>query len=62
VCQECFSSYLCSCSLEKLREETDDDDYLESIEKVEPKVEDLANFIAKKLDIQLPSSNDEADS
>jgi hypothetical protein len=35
---------------------------LESIEKVEPKVEDLANFIAKKLDIQLPSSNDEADS
>jgi hypothetical protein len=34
---------------------------LESIEKAEPKVEDLANFITKKLDIQLPSSNDEAE-
>jgi hypothetical protein len=35
---------------------------LESIEKVEPEVKDLANFIAEKLDIQLPSSDDEADS
>jgi hypothetical protein len=48
--------------LEKLREETDDDNYLESIENAEPKVEDLANFIAEKLDIHLPCSNDEADS
>jgi hypothetical protein len=48
--------------LEKLREEADDDDYLDSIEKAEPEVEDLANFIAKKLDIQLPSSDDEANS
>jgi hypothetical protein len=48
--------------LEKLREEVDDDNYLESIKKVDPKVEDLANFIAEKLDIQLPSSDDEADS
>jgi hypothetical protein len=47
--------------LEKLREEADDDDYLDSIEKAEPKVEDLANFITKKLDIQL-SSDDEANS
>jgi hypothetical protein len=29
--------------------------------KAEPEVEDLANFIAEKLDIQLPSS-DEANS
>jgi hypothetical protein len=48
-------------SLEKLREKADDDDYLDSIEKAEPKVEDLANFITEKLDIQL-SSDDEADS
>jgi hypothetical protein len=48
--------------LEKLREEADDDDYLESIENVEPEVEDLANFIAEKLDVQLPSSDDEVDS
>jgi hypothetical protein len=48
--------------LEKLREEVDDDNYLESIEKAELEVEDLANFIAEKLDIQLPSSDDEADS
>jgi hypothetical protein len=34
--------------------ETDDDNYLESIESAEPEVEDLANFIAEKLDIQLP--------
>jgi hypothetical protein len=37
--------------LEKLREEANDDDYLESIENAEPEVEDLANFIAEKLDI-----------
>jgi hypothetical protein len=43
-------------------EEAKDDDYLESIKKAEPEVEDLANFIAKKLDIQLPCSDDEADS
>jgi hypothetical protein len=40
-----------SVPLEKLREEADDDDYLESIEKGEPKVKDLANFITEKLDI-----------
>jgi hypothetical protein len=65
VCQECFSSYLCSCSvgpLEKLREETNDDNYLESIENAEPEVEDLANFIAEKLDIHHPCSDDETDS
>jgi hypothetical protein len=48
--------------LEKLREETDDDNYLESIENAEPEVEDLSNFITKKLDIHLPCSDDEADS
>jgi hypothetical protein len=48
--------------LEKLREETDDDNYLESIKNAESEVEDLANFIAEKLDIQLPPSDDEADS
>jgi hypothetical protein len=50
-----------SIPLEKLREDTDDDNYLDSIEKAEPKVEDLATFIARKLDIQLPCSDDEAD-
>jgi hypothetical protein len=40
--------------LEKLREDTDDDNYLESIENTESEVEDLANFIAEKLDIHLP--------
>jgi hypothetical protein len=38
-----------SVSLEKLREEADDDKYLESIENFESEVEDLANFIAEKL-------------
>jgi hypothetical protein len=47
--------------LEKLREDTNDDNYLESIENAESEVEDLANFIAKKLDIHLPPSDDEAD-
>jgi hypothetical protein len=64
VCQEYFSSYPCSCSVglfRKLREETDDDYYLESIKSAESKVEDLANFIAKKLDIHHPPSDDEAD-
>jgi hypothetical protein len=51
-----------SVPLEKLREDTDDDNYLESIENAESKVEDLANFIAKKLDIHLLPSDDEADS
>jgi hypothetical protein len=48
--------------LEKLMEDTDDDNYLESIENAESEVEDLANFIADKLDIHLPPSDDEADS
>jgi hypothetical protein len=48
--------------LKKLREEADDDNYLESIENAELEVKDLANFIAEKLDIQLPPSNDEAES
>jgi hypothetical protein len=48
--------------LEKLREDTDDDNYLESIENAESEVEDLANFIAEKLDIHLSPSDDEADS
>jgi hypothetical protein len=46
--------------LGKLREEADDDNYLDSIEKAEHEVEDLATFIAKKLDIQLPCSDYEA--
>jgi hypothetical protein len=51
-----------SVPLEKLMEDTDDDNYLESIENAESEVEDLANFIADKLDIHLPPSDDEADS
>jgi hypothetical protein len=51
-----------SVPLEKLWEDTDDDNYLESIENAESEVEDLTNFIAKKLDIHLPPSDDEADS
>jgi hypothetical protein len=51
-----------SVPLEKLREDTDDDSYLESIENAEAEVEDLANFIADKLDIHLPLSDDEVDS
>jgi hypothetical protein len=43
-------------------EDTDDDDYLESIENVESEVENLANFIAGKLDIHLPPSDDKTDS
>jgi hypothetical protein len=45
--------------LERLREKTNDDNYLESIEKAELEFEDLA---VSSLDIQLPSSDDEADS
>jgi hypothetical protein len=43
-----------SVPLEKCREDTDDDNYLESIENAKSKVEDLANFITVKLDIDLP--------
>jgi hypothetical protein len=48
--------------LEKLMEDADDDNYLESIENAESGVEDLTNFIANKLDIHLPPSDDETDS
>jgi hypothetical protein len=48
--------------LEKLRKDTNDDNYLESIENTESEVEVLANFITEKLDIHLPPSDDEADS
>jgi hypothetical protein len=40
-----------SAPLEKLREEADDGNYLDSIEKAEPEFEDLATFIVEKLDI-----------
>jgi hypothetical protein len=43
-----------SVPLEKLREDTDDDNYLESIENAESEVEDLTNFITEKLYIHLP--------
>jgi hypothetical protein len=48
--------------LEKLREDTNDDNYLKSIKNAESKVKDLANFIAEKLDFHLSPSDDEADS
>jgi hypothetical protein len=51
-----------SVPLEKLREDTDDDNYLKSIENAESEVEDLSNFIAKKLDFHLSPSDDKADS
>jgi hypothetical protein len=51
-----------SIPLEKLMEDTDDDNYLESIENAEFEVEGLANFIADKLDNNLPPSDDEANS
>jgi hypothetical protein len=56
VCQECFGSCVLALSvhIEKLRKDTDDDNYLESIENVESEVEDLANFITEKFDIHLP--------
>jgi hypothetical protein len=52
--QECLG--ICSGSYSddptrKLGKEADDDNYLGSIEKAELEVEDLANFIAEKLDI-----------
>jgi hypothetical protein len=43
-------------------EDTNADNYLESVENAESKVEDLTNFIAEKLDIHLPPSDDEDDS
>jgi hypothetical protein len=48
--------------LEKFGEPTDDENYLESIERAEPEFEDLASHIAKKLEISILPSNDEDDS
>jgi hypothetical protein len=48
--------------LEKLGEPTDDENYLESIERAEPEFEALASHIAEKLEIQILLSDDEADS
>jgi hypothetical protein len=66
MCVKNVLAHICvlapSVPLEKLREETNDDNYLESIENAEPEVEDLANFIAEKLDIHHPCSDDETDS
>jgi hypothetical protein len=41
-----ISVFLLRRFLEKLREDTDDENYLESIENADSEVEDLANFIA----------------
>jgi hypothetical protein len=57
----CIHVLALSVPLEKIMEDTDDDNYLDSIEKAEPEVEDLATLNAGKLDIQLPCSDDEAD-
>jgi hypothetical protein len=48
--------------LEKLREPTDDENYLESIERAEPEFEALVSHIVEKLEIQILPSDDEADS
>jgi hypothetical protein len=58
TCVKNILAHICvlapSFPLEKTREETDDDNYLESIKSAKSEVEDLANFIAEKLDIHLP--------
>jgi hypothetical protein len=54
VRQECLGTCLVlapTVPLEKHREETNDNNYLESIEKPKLEVEDLTNFIVEKLDI-----------
>jgi hypothetical protein len=48
--------------LEKLGEPTDDENYLEFIERAKPKFEALASHIAEKLEIQILPSDDEANS
>jgi hypothetical protein len=64
MCVKNILAHICvlapTVPLERLREKDDDEDYLKSIEKAEPEVEDLAYFIAEKLDIQLLSFDDEA--
>ena len=46
--------------LSKIAEEAESQEYLDAIEKVKPKVEDLARRIADNLDIDISSPDDDA--
>ena len=44
--------------LEKLAEEAKNQEYLDAIERVEPKVDALAGLLSEQLDIKLPPPDD----
>ena len=46
--------------LSKIAEETDSQEYIDAVERMEPEVEDLATRIVGNLNIVLPSPDDEA--
>ena len=46
--------------LSKIVEEADSQEYLDAVEKVEPKVEDLARRIVDNLNIDISSPDDDA--
>ena len=46
--------------MSKIAEEAESQEYLDAIEKVEPKVEDLASRIVDNLNIDISSPNDNA--
>ena len=46
--------------MSKVAEEAESQDYLDAVEKVEPKVEDLASRIVDNLNIDVSSPDDDA--
>ena len=46
--------------LSKIAEETESQEYLDAVEKVEPEVKDLARRIADNLNIDISSPDDDA--
>ena len=46
--------------LSKIAEEADSQEYIDAVERMEPKVEDIASRIVDNLNIVLPYPDDEA--
>ena len=63
VYQECSGPSPSSCSSGSFVQDskgTDSQEYIDAVERMEPKVEDLASRIVDNLNIVLPSPDDEA--
>ena len=59
-CAQLCTRNILEVPLSKIAEEAESQEYLDAVEKVEPKVEDLARRIIDNLNIDISSPDDDA--